>query len=176
MSYGDDFEDDKFQRTLDQESLDSDYRPYYLQATRLSDVSGLLAQGEQPLDKDRSIIAQSAGKDAVELVKVIFADGGPQEDVVSAYKAIKQAVFNDTLALAGAQSVVETFEGEPSTTQTAAPRSTSGAGSVEIRSGKHAGKTIAQVADEDPSYLEWASGNLKNDFLKSRIREFLAAA
>lgn len=161
-------------------------RPYYLEPTRLSDVSDRLAQGEQPLDKDRSIIAQSAGKDAVELVKVAFADGGSVADVVSAYKDIKREVFNDTLALAGAESVVESFEGGQSapTTQQAAPSGPAGGGAsrpnaeLEVRSGKFAGKTLGQIAEEKdgPSWLDWASRELKNDFLKTRIQQFLNAA
>lgn len=47
-------------------------------------------------------------------------------------------------------------------------------GSLEIRSGKHAGETIAAVYDDDPDYLQWCVENLKNEFLVGRIEAFLA--
>ena len=50
-----------------------------------------------------------------------------------------------------------------------------GAGSVVLKFGKHRGKTIAQVAQEDAGWLTWASENTNNDFVKNKIREFLSA-
>lgn len=47
-------------------------------------------------------------------------------------------------------------------------------GTLEIRGGKYAGKTIAAVYEDDPSYLDWCVTNLKNDFLVGRIEAFLA--
>lgn len=49
-------------------------------------------------------------------------------------------------------------------------------GTLDFRGGKHAGKTIADVYAEDPSYLDWCVKNMNNDFMVSRIETFLAAA
>src|SRR3546814_3493803 len=93
---------------------EEDLTPYYLQSTRLSDISSVLAQGEQPLDKDRSIIAQSAGKDAAEITKALIgANIVDISDAFQVYSDLKRDIFNDTLALAGAESVVQAFEGAP---------------------------------------------------------------
>lgn len=50
-------------------------------------------------------------------------------------------------------------------------------GSVDFRSGKFAGKTIAEVFADDegdgPGYLEWCTNNLKNDFMVGRINAYL---
>lgn len=47
-------------------------------------------------------------------------------------------------------------------------------GTLEIRAGKHGGKTIAAVYAEDPDYLDWCVENLKNEFLRTRIESYLA--
>jgi hypothetical protein len=36
--------------------------------------------------------------------------------------------------------------------------------------GKHKGKTIWQVAEDDPKWLDWAAGNIKND-VGDKVRE-----
>lgn len=51
-------------------------------------------------------------------------------------------------------------------------------GSVDFRSGKFAGKTIAEVyaigGDEDgPGYLDWYANNGKNEFMAKRIAAYL---
>jgi hypothetical protein len=86
---------------------------------------------------------------------------------------------------AGAQSVVETFEGvgntAPAQPQQQARQGGGGGGygslgSLEVKSGKHAGKTLDQIANEDPSWLTWARDNLNNPFLKGKVTEYLNAA
>lgn len=137
------------------------------------------------MDKDRSIIAQSAGKDAAEITKALIGAGEVSSlSALDVYENLKTGIFNSTLALAGAQSVVESFEGNssPSSSPASAP-SGGGGGSgrphadVEVRIGKYRGKTIGAIHDEPEGadWLGWASENLSNDWLKSRIREFLAA-
>lgn len=159
---------------------------YYLESTRLSDMAQTLSRGEMPLDKDRSIIAQSAGKDAAELVKAIFVPGDANpEDVFQVYNDLKTSIFNSTLALAAAESVVERFEGdEPAPARTSRPssggarRSGGGGGdaaTLEVRSGKYAGRTLGDIYEEDPDYVEWLAEKSNNTFLKNKAREFLAA-
>lgn len=140
------------------------------------------------MDKDRSIISQSAGKDAAELCKVIFPDGTDPDTAYDVYQDLRLRIFNDALALAGAQSVVERFEGQEQAAAPASGRSytrPSGGGggggnfivgSLEVNSGKHKGKTLQQIADEDPAWLDWAATSLNNTFLKGKVIEFLNAA
>lgn len=132
------------------------------------------------MDKDRSIIAQSAGKDATEIVKALIGVGEVALDsAFDVYETLKTDIFNSTLALAGAQSVVERFEGGPSYSE---PTSASSGGGrphadVEVKMGKFRGKTIGQI-DAEPEghdWLEWAAESISNDWLKGRIREYLAA-
>ena len=47
-----------------------------------------------------------------------------------------------------------------------------------MKVGKYRGKTIGAIFDQGEdgaSWLDWASKNLSNDWLKGRIAEFLAA-
>lgn len=139
------------------------------------------------MDRDRSIIAQNAGTTAANLIGSAVQAGtlapASLDELTVEFEQLRLAVFNGTLELAGAEMVVETFSGgggatEPSFDQPAP--SGGGGGSkpnadVEVKIGKHKGKTIGQIAAEEPDWLEWAGQNLNNDWLKSRIREFLAA-
>lgn len=139
------------------------------------------------MDKDRSIIAQSAGKDAAELTKALIGAGEVTSlNAIDVYDTLKTDIFNSTLALAGAQAVVERFEGGssydnggPGTTLQSVP---TGGGrphaDVEVKVGKYRGKTIGDIFDlgeDGAGWLDWASKNLSNDWLKGRISEFLAA-
>lgn len=148
--------------------------------------------------KEHAIIAQNSATVAAALV-------GPGA-TVEQFEEVRRQVFNGTLALAGAESVVEAFESPTSVAQAVAaptyPQAApayepfpqpspsfdpSGPGGVELKFGKYKGQTIAQVwADPTPDprsgepagrgWLEWAAANTNNDFVKSKIREFLATA
>lgn len=127
------------------------------------------------MDKDRSIIAQSAGKDAAELVKA----SGPYPDIaaaIEAYQEAKTAVFNSTLALAGAESIVQAVEGAGTATRQGEGGGNASVGSLVVNSGKHKGKTLDAINAEDPSWLTWAGANLNNPFLKGKVNEYLAQA
>lgn len=137
------------------------------------------------MDKDRSIIAQSAGKDAAEITKALIGVNiVDQSDAFEVYSDLKRQIFNDTLALAGAESVVESFEGEekpaPARRSSAPARRGGGGGgdaaTLEVRSGKYAGRTLGDIYDEDADYVVWLSENSKNTFLKNKASEFLNAA
>lgn len=70
------------------------------------------------------------------------------------------------------QSVTPAAEATPS-----APPSGNGAGGVRFKYGKFAGKTIAKVdAEEGRDKLVWLSENLANEFMVSKLKEYLAAA
>lgn len=130
-------------------------------------------------DRECSIIAQSAGKDAAELTKALIgANIVDSSDAFEVYSDLKARIFADTLALAGAETVVERFEGASTpATQPVRPSGgdNGGPATLVIKSGKHQGKTIAAVYDEDPSYIEWLADKSNNTFLKGKAQEFLAA-
>lgn len=131
--------------------------------------------------KDHAIIAQNSATAAA----TIYAAIGPQEWTADLYEQIRTDIFNGSIALAGAEAVVQTFESPSSVAdiaRDATPQQNSGfsassggtAGATILKFGKHRGKTIAQVASEDPGWLDWASQNTNNDFVKTKIREFLS--
>lgn len=138
-------------------------------------------------NKDHAIIAQNSATAAATIYSAI----GPQEWNKDLYEKIRTDIFNGSIGLAGAQSVVEAFEspssiGDVARESFSAPSSAptgdsfsasggGGAGSTVLKFGKHRGKTISQVAQEDRGWLDWASQNTNNDFVKTKIREFLSA-
>ena len=129
-------------------------------------------------DKDRAIIAQNSATAAAAL---LVAEGGFDPD---RFDAVRIHIFNGTMALAGAEAVVERIEATSvSAGASEAPVATSAPGGrpgadVELKFGKFRGKTIGAVAktEDGLSWLEWAGENSSNDFIKSTIRKFLAAA
>lgn len=144
-------------------------------------------EGTPLVDRDKSIIAQNAGSTAAAILTAGVNAGAIQprdeDELLATYDTIRTSVFNGTFALAGAESVVESFEGGGSSAPTSAPASGGGGGGsrphadVEVRIGKYRGKTIGAIHSEPEGadWLDWASQNLSNDWLKTRIREFLAA-
>lgn len=136
-------------------------------------------------DRDRAITAGNSANVAGTIVAALIRSGQVSLDAIEGtFERLHVVVFNSNIGLAGAETVVETFEGSPaaapaaevvSIPRPAAKPSPSGSGdpgTVVLKFGKHSGKTIAQVFDEDPGWLEWASENTNNDFVKSRINEF----
>lgn len=135
-------------------------------------------------NKELSIIAQNAGTTAAVIYTELVRQRGDSTFDPEEFDQIRLAVFQGTLAYAGAETVVETFEGEgPSTT---APAAVSAGGyamprpgsDVELRFGKYKGQTIQQVWDsgeDGQSWLDWAAKNTNNDFVKKQIQQFLAA-
>jgi hypothetical protein len=138
-------------------------------------------------DRDRAITAGNSANVAGQLTAALIASGElvGQESVEHAFERLHVVVFNSNIGLAGAESVVEAFESPQAEVVSIADRapaarpaakpSPSGSGdpgTVVLKFGKHSGKTIAQVYDEDPGWLEWASESTNNDFIKGRINEF----
>lgn len=150
-------------------------------------------------NKEHAIIAQNSATAAANIVAAQIEAGVGSLDPMAAFDTYRTHIFNGTLALGGAEMIVETFESPTSVAQAvASPPSrfpdsfpepsapepsyggggggnSSGAGGVVLKFGKHRGKTIAQVAQEDAGWLTWASENTNNDFVKNKIREFLSA-
>lgn len=139
------------------------------------------------MDRDRSIIAQNAGTTAANLIASAVQAGtlapASLDDLLDTFDETRTKVFNGILALAGAQAVVETLEGNSSYSEPSSSPAPSGGGSrphadVEVKIGKYRGKTIGAIygEPEGADWLDWASKNLSNDWLKGRITEFLQAA
>lgn len=151
-------------------------------------------------NKEHAIIAQNSATAAANIVSALIASGSTGgADALSVFDEFRTHIFNGTLTLGGAEMIVETFESPTSVAQAVATPPTrfpdsfpepeaaqpsygggggggnSGAGGVVLKFGKHRGKTIAQVAQEDAGWLTWASENTNNDFVKNKIREFLSA-
>ena len=133
-------------------------------------------------NKEYAIAAQNAATAAATL---LGGTGASKEQ----YDDVREHIFKGTLALAGAESVIVAFEGEsyaepqavstPQVVQSYAPAApASGPNELDsfvVNSGKHSGKTFAQIRAEDPGWLTWASDNLKNDFVRRKAQQYLAA-
>lgn len=142
---------------------------------------------EQQLDRDKSIIAQNAGTTAAAIYNAIVT-GSEWRTVgfdAELYDSIRLHVFNGTLELAGAETVVEVFNGpNPDYSQPvqSTPPSASGSGDhgagVTLNFGKYKGQTIQQVADsgdQGVGWLNWVARESNNDFIKKKAAEFLDA-
>lgn len=136
------------------------------------------------MDRDLSIIAQNAGSTAA----AIYANfAGPEFDV-TLYNSIRQAVFDGTKVLAeggnlAAATVARHFDSTDAVAAVEEIRESASASrpneDVEINFGKHRGKTIGAIYDsgkDGKEYIEWLGEKSNNDFIKSRVRQFLAAA
>lgn len=129
-----------------------------------------------------------AGHDAAAIVAALITTGGIEptvEGALAAFDDVLVGVYNSGNALKGTDAVVEQMRNAPAE----APRRSFGggngggkpaggngtAGSLEFRSGKDGvrGRTIAQVYEDDPQYIEWAAAELKNDFMRKKCAEFL---
>lgn len=126
--------------------------------------------------KEHAIIAQNAATAAATLLQGTSV-------TMEQFEEVRTSIFQGSLALAGAESVVQVFEGETATAPKApaqpAPstpsNSSGGPGEVVVNFGKHRGKTIAAIANEDESYIEWLSNEANNDYIKNMAKKFLAA-
>jgi len=134
-----------------------------------------------PYEKEWAIAAQNAATAAATLLQGTGV-------TVEVFEDVRRRIFNGTLELAGAESVVEVFEGKAEVAPADAnvsqfqPRQAKGgsptaqvAGQTVFKSGKHAGKSIADVYASTPDYIEWAAENMgRNKFMQDKCREFLA--
>lgn len=146
-------------------------------------------------DRDRSIIAQNAGTTAANLVATMIGGHGfevDKDDLFELFVDIRQQVFDGTLALAGEQptavgvaDVVRAFPGATTESATAFQVTGSGGnkGDVKFTSGKHNGKTIAQVdaergnngRDVGRDYLTWYADKGTNDSMVRSIKTYLSS-
>lgn len=137
-----------------------------------------MADKKNRFNKDAVIVAQNATMPAVQLCCAIIAanDSKPTttESALALYDQVHQHVFEQSMLMGGVDSVESFLEAEPAPSR--GTRTNSDPGSVAFRgSGKHAGKTIAEVHAEDPEYLTWAitEKGLRNQYMVQQIRAFL---
>lgn len=86
------------------------------------------------------------------------------------------------MALGGVDDIEAFMEAVPSRAPSGGggsrPRGNGGGnqapGDVTFNVGKHKGESIAAVHGSDPEYLTWAVEKMRNDFMVSRIKSFLA--
>lgn len=131
----------------------------------------------QRFNKDAVIVAQNATMPAVQLCCAIIGANPDRatttESALALYDTVHQHIFTQSMLMGGVDSVEAFLEASPSSAGT---RTSTDPGAVTFRgSGKHAGKTIADVHAEDPEYLTWAVSDkgLRNSYMVGQIRAFL---
>lgn len=124
-------------------------------------------------EKESAIAAQNAGSTAATLYASLVNSGQVQGFDPAVYNDIRTAVFNGTLALAGAGAVVEVTEGQPSGNGNVGTPGNANPATVVVNFGRHRGKTISAIAAEDISWVEWAAKECNNPFIKNIAREYL---
>lgn len=141
--------------------------------------------------KDHAIIGQNAATAAANVYAALVGQGYYGGWDVEVYEEIRKDIFNGSVALAGAEAVVESMEsstpargrGSYQRSNTSQRRASGSDGdssdnpaTLVINSGKHEGKTLAEAYADDPDWFDWAADNLKNDFLRKKVVAFLKAA
>jgi hypothetical protein len=123
----------------------------------------------------------AAGHDAATITAALIVSGQLQgeEAVEVAFTTLQRRILDTSLALQA-----EIGLSAPAPSRGAPPRRATGQGNggggnsdpgtLDFRTGKHAGKSIAAVYDEAPDYIEWCARELKNDFMRGKCDEFLA--
>lgn len=136
--------------------------------------------------REASIVAQTCAKVAGDLLRKADGTVNPDEFI-----ALQDAIFNNTIQLAGAETVIEILEAIPNS----APRGGGGGGSYNRGGGggqratsdpnvpaadfivqlpKHKGKTLAAVYAEDSQYVEWLASASNDPVLKAKAAEYMA--
>lgn len=135
-------------------------------------------------NKDAVIVAQNATIPAVNLAAAIITANPERvtttESALELFDAIRTHIFEGSMALAGVEDVEAFIDAMPSRAPSrgGAPRSNGGGnqspGDVTFNVGKHKGESIAAVHASDPEYLTWAVEKMRNDFMVTRIKSYLA--
>lgn len=114
--------------------------------------------------KDQAIIAQNAATAAGPIVAQIIGANPKHpttvESALALFDRVRTHIYSGSMELAGGLPIAAA---EPETP-----------GDTVFNGGKHAGKTIAEVHAEDPSYITWSIDKGKNDFMRRACQAFLA--
>lgn len=128
-------------------------------------------------NKDKAIIAQNSASVAANLTAAIIAANPEKatttESALALFDTVRSHIFGGSVALAeeAAQAPGPRAASKPAGAQSAAP-ATGDPGDVTLTMGKHRGKTLAQVDNEDPTYLTWILEKGTNAELKSAVRAY----
>lgn len=120
--------------------------------------------------KDASIVAQASAHDASAMVAALITAGvvADVDSAIETAERIQRAQFDVSMQLATATTVVEGMDqggprgrrnngggGNRAPQQSEPATVDADPGAFLIRQGKHKGKTIAQVHEEAPTWLDW---------------------
>lgn len=137
--------------------------------------------------KDNAIIAQNAGTSAAAIVSAMVESGAygldTMGDVMEAFNAIRTDIFQGSLELAGVSDPSEVPADAPRRSGGGGGRRSSGGGSngktpetYSLTFGKYNGRTIADIHEDDPEYVEWLADKANEAFVKKLARQALEAA
>lgn len=124
----------------------------------------------------------AAGHDAATIVGALIALGAVNaSDVQTTYEGVTRQIVTFLLELQGEVALTTQVNATPATS---APRSGSyrrptggrDPNTLELRSGKYAGKTVGEIIDLDREYAEWFAESGKNEFMAKKFAEALSAA
>lgn len=139
-------------------------------------------------NKEASIVAQNAGSTAA-IIYAALTEKGAAFDA-DLYNEIRSVVFDGSINLGAAEKFIayfasavaqkgpSSFVSRRSGSSSAPSGESTGAGSkspaeVELTFGKYRGKTIADVYDDDSSYVEWIAKEAQSDFIRRVAGEYL---
>ena len=128
---------------------------------------------------DASIISQVATKGAIELIIAGLVN-------LDEFETLQGRLFNQTIASAGAETLVEIMEGsakrggggggyarKPSGPYT--PKTVPNPADVVVNFGKYRGQTVSSILDQDQEYVEWLAENANHADVKTAATAVLAA-
>lgn len=124
----------------------------------------------------------AAGHDAATIVAAEITAGELGGEAFDRFVELRDQILANSLEVQGVTSLTQGTGATPiSSARSSGGPAVSADGdytNVEFKGGKHQGKTIGQVFEEAPDYLEWIAGNdsYKNDYMRTRIVAFLAQA
>jgi hypothetical protein len=109
-------------------------------------------------------------------ITVALITAGLLDDADEAKACIKEfadAIYADLSSLAEAPTRQAAPAGMSSSFAGTQSQSPADAGDYVFGSGKHDGKTISEVADEAPDYLDWYAQNVKRGEAVEKVKDFL---
>ena len=127
---------------------------------------------------DASIISQTAAKVAADLII-----GGVA--TLDDFQEVQTMVFNQIIASAGAETLVEIFENQSKRgggnsggfkSRSNAPREDVPAEDVVVNFGKYRGKTVSSILTDDAEYVQWLAENANHADVKAAAGTLLAAS
>lgn len=119
-------------------------------------------------------LKQTGWNNAGAIVSQLVAAGLVDKDeVLEEMEKIANHVFEDLAALHDADPPPAARGRSSSAPRT--PKVADDPGSIDLKFGKHKGKTIAEVAEEEASYLDWIAKGTdpKGAYLRAQVEAFL---